>query len=129
MSVARDHVRRCRRPELGGCTTRERSARVPRVRGAQHLHGGGLLEEGQSSDGRRSSAAHIRRRVMATTATPLPGGQRPNVATAAVRFPAVRDYEQVDREIAGTLGPSLGWFAALGIAILCMLIGATTWTY
>ena len=40
---------------------------------------------------------------MATTATPLPGGQRPNVPTAAVRFPAVKDYEQVDREIAGTL--------------------------
>jgi hypothetical protein len=43
---------------------------------------------------------------MATTATPLPSGQRPNVATAAVRFPAVKDYEQVDREIGGTLGPS-----------------------
>ena len=54
---------------------------------------------------------------MATTATPLPGGQRPNVATAAVRFPAVRDYEQVDNEIAATLGPSLGWFASLGVAI------------
>ena len=66
---------------------------------------------------------------MATTATPLPKGQRPNVATAAVRFPAVRSYEQVDNEIAATLGPSLGWFAALGTAILCMLIGAVTWTY
>ena len=63
---------------------------------------------------------------MATTATPLPGGQRPNIPTAAVRFPAVRDYEQVDREIAGTLRPTLGWFAALGIAILCLLIGAST---
>ncbi len=63
---------------------------------------------------------------MATTAYP---DQRPNVATAAVRFPAVRDYEQVDSEIAGTLRPTLGWFAALGIAILCLLIGATAWTY
>ena len=43
---------------------------------------------------------------MATTATPLPGGQRPNVASAGVRFPAVKDYEQVDREIVGTLGPT-----------------------
>jgi len=66
---------------------------------------------------------------MATTAAPLPGGQRPNIPSAAVHFPAIRDYEQVDREIAGTLGPSLGWFAALGVAILCMLIGALTWTY
>ena len=41
----------------------------------------------------------------------------------ANRLPAVRDYEQVDREIIGTLRPTLGWFAALGIAILCLLIG------
>src|SRR6185312_9770780 len=40
-----------------------------------------------------------------------------------------RDYDQVDREIGGTLGPSLGWFAALGIAILCMLVGASAWVY
>ncbi len=66
---------------------------------------------------------------MATTATPYPDGQRPNVPSAAVRFPAVRSYEQVDSEIAATLGPSLGWFGALGIAVLCMLIGATAWTY
>ncbi|HEY4215690.1 MAG TPA: NrfD/PsrC family molybdoenzyme membrane anchor subunit [Gemmatimonadaceae bacterium] len=66
---------------------------------------------------------------MATTATPLPSGQRPNIPSAAVRFPAVKSYEQVDAEIAGTLGPSLGWFAALGVAILCMLLGATAWTY
>jgi molybdopterin-containing oxidoreductase family membrane subunit len=46
-----------------------------------------------------------------------------------VRFPAIRDYEQVDREIAGTLRPTLGWFALLGVAILCMLTGALTWTY
>ena len=66
---------------------------------------------------------------MATTASPIPAGKRPNVPSAAVRFPAVRDYEQVDNEIAGTLKPTIGWFAGLGIAILCMLIGATTWTY
>src|SRR6478609_11991537 len=66
---------------------------------------------------------------MASSAAPLPGGQRPNVPTAAVRFPAVRDYEQVDNEIAGTLRPTLGWFAALGIAVLCLIIGASTWIY
>jgi hypothetical protein len=65
---------------------------------------------------------------MAKSASPLPG-QRPNIASAAVRFPAVRDYEQVDREIGNTLRPTLGWFAALGVAILAMLIGATAWTY
>ena len=59
----------------------------------------------------------------------IAAAERPNVPSAAMRFPASSDYEQVDREIAGTLRPTLGWFAALGIAILCMLIGATTWTY
>jgi molybdopterin-containing oxidoreductase family membrane subunit len=64
---------------------------------------------------------------MATTAAPE--GMRPNVATAAVRFPAIKSYEQVDRDIMGTLRPTFGWFIALGIAILCLLIGATTLTY
>jgi molybdopterin-containing oxidoreductase family membrane subunit len=54
---------------------------------------------------------------------------RPNVPSAAVRFPAIKSYEQVDREIIGTLGPSLGWFVALGLAILALLIGAATLTY
>ncbi len=63
---------------------------------------------------------------MATTVTSYPdsarpGGPRPNIPSAGVRFPAIRDYEQVDREIAGTLRPTLGWFALLGVAILCML--------
>ena len=53
----------------------------------------------------------------------------PNIPSAAVRFPAIKSYEQVDREISGTLRPTLGWFAALGTAVLCMLIGATAWTY
>src|SRR3954453_12938520 len=55
--------------------------------------------------------------------------QRPNIASAGNRLPAVRDYEQVDRDIINTLRPTLGWFAALGIAILCLLIGITAWTY
>src|SRR5256886_741716 len=74
---------------------------------------------------------------MAATSAPVPAypdepsrrGQRPNIATADVRLPAVRSYEQVDREIAGTLHPSLGWFALLGVAVLCFLIGASTWMY
>ena len=55
---------------------------------------------------------------MATTATPYPsgsGGQRPNIASAAVRFPAVRDYEQVDSEIAGLEGYVSGDRANKGV--------------
>ena len=71
---------------------------------------------------------------MASAATPSKSvasynTELPNVPSAAVRFPAIRSYEQVDREIAGTLRPTLGWFAALGTAVLCMLIGALAWTY
>ena len=68
---------------------------------------------------------------MATTASPYPvgEGQRPNIPSAAVRLPAVESYEQVDREIIATLRPTLGWFAALGIAILCLLIGISAWIY
>src|SRR4029079_12213984 len=66
---------------------------------------------------------------MATTAAPSRTVERPSIRSAAVRFPAIKDYEQVDREVAGTLRPTLGWFAALGLAILCMLHGAHTWTY
>jgi Ni/Fe-hydrogenase subunit HybB-like protein len=65
---------------------------------------------------------------MATTAHPE-DGMRPNIPSAAIRFPAVKSYEQVDREIIATLQPSLGWFAALGLAILAFLIGAITLTY
>src|SRR3954469_20982227 len=66
---------------------------------------------------------------MATSAAPRPDGMRPNIPSAAIRFPAVKSYEQVDREIMGTLRPSLPWFIALGIAILALIIGALTWTY
>src|SRR3954467_13936418 len=63
---------------------------------------------------------------MATLVQPRPGDdiRRPNVPSAANRLPAIADYEQVDRDIIATLGPTLGWFAALGVAILCLLIGA-----
>ena len=55
--------------------------------------------------------------------------QRPNVPSAGNRLPGVRDYQQVDREIIGTLRPTLGWFAALGAAVLCLLIGISAWIY
>src|SRR5215210_5398870 len=55
--------------------------------------------------------------------------QRPNIPSAGNRLPGVRDYEQVDREIIGTLRPTLGWFALLGVAILCLLIGISAWMY
>lgn len=72
---------------------------------------------------------------MATIARPVPGGlpgdvpRRPNIASADVQLPGVRDYEQVDNEIIGTMTPTAGWFAALGTAIVCMLIGASAWAY
>ena len=70
---------------------------------------------------------------MATLARP-DGGQgdayrRPNIASADVQLPAVRDYEQVDNEIIATMRPTGGWFAGLGLAIVCMLIGASAWVY
>ena len=52
-----------------------------------------------------------------------------NIASAGNRLPGIKDYEQVDREIIATLHPTLGWFAMLGVAILCLLIGASTWVY
>src|SRR4051812_50076782 len=66
---------------------------------------------------------------MATTAHPEGTGMRPNIPTAEVRFPAVKSYEQVDREIIGTLRPTFAWFVALGVAILALLVGALSWTY
>jgi hypothetical protein len=54
---------------------------------------------------------------------------RPNIASADVQLPGVRDYEQVDNEIIGTMTPTAGWFGALGLAIACMLIGASSWVY
>src|SRR5215203_3163850 len=68
---------------------------------------------------------------MATVVQPRreDGVQRPNIPSAGNRLPAVRDYEQVDRDIISTLRPTLGWFAALGTAVLCLLIGISAWIY
>jgi len=54
---------------------------------------------------------------------------RPNIASADVPLPAIKTFEQVDREIAGTLTPTKGWFLLLGAAISCLLIGIAAWTF
>ncbi len=71
---------------------------------------------------------------MATMARPLDeketrGPMRPNIASADIQLPAVRDYEQVDREIIGTLHPTVAWFMGLGVAIFFLLIGISAWCY
>ena len=65
---------------------------------------------------------------MATTVEPQ-GPARPNIPAAGLQLPAVRDYEQVDREIGATLNPTKAWFGGLGLAILCLLVGVTAFTY
>ena len=54
---------------------------------------------------------------------------RPNIASAGVPLPAVKDYEQVDRDIIATLRPTKGWFTLLLVAVTCLIIGASSWTY
>ena len=107
LSVARHHVRRRGRSELVGRAARARPARVPRVRRAQHLHRGGLLEEGQPSGaGARRRRGELGGADMATTATPRPERHSGRTfASAAVALPGGQDYEQVDDEIVGTLQP------------------------
>jgi molybdopterin-containing oxidoreductase family membrane subunit len=64
---------------------------------------------------------------MATIAKPVP--QRANVASANIQLPGVESYEQVDRDISGTLQPTAGWFGLLAISIAFFLWGAGTWVY
>src|SRR2546423_2416102 len=68
---------------------------------------------------------------MATVTKPLlrEEPRRPNIATAAVSLPAVRDFEQVDREIIGTLRPTLPWFIGLGVAVLRLSLGDSARVY
>jgi molybdopterin-containing oxidoreductase family membrane subunit len=66
---------------------------------------------------------------MASTVQPAGVTPRPNVASANVQLPGVRDYAQVNDDIAGTLRPSGGWFIGLGVAILLFLMGAAAWIY
>jgi Ni/Fe-hydrogenase subunit HybB-like protein len=67
---------------------------------------------------------------MATIAQPSADeAHRPNIAKAGIQLPAVPDYETVDRDIIRTLNPTKKWFAALGLAILALLIGIGSWMY
>jgi hypothetical protein len=49
--------------------------------------------------------------------------RRPNIPAADLQLPAVRDYEQVDREIVGTLHPTVPWAIGLGVAIFFLILG------
>ena len=56
---------------------------------------------------------------MATLTQPMPASdepRRPNIASADVQLPSVRDYEQVDREIIATLHPTVPGHRA-GVAV------------
>ncbi|MHB1095418.1 MAG: NrfD/PsrC family molybdoenzyme membrane anchor subunit [Gemmatimonadaceae bacterium] len=55
--------------------------------------------------------------------------KRPNIASANVQLPAVRDYEQVDDEISATLRPTKVWFLMLLVAMGCLAIGIASWMY
>jgi Ni/Fe-hydrogenase subunit HybB-like protein len=66
---------------------------------------------------------------MATMASPTPVDRPPNIPRAGVRLPAVRDYAQVDREVTAVLHPTLAWFGALCVAIVCLGIGIFAWMY
>jgi hypothetical protein len=61
--------------------------------------------------------------------TPADEPRRPNTPAADLQLPAVRDYEQVDREIIGTLHPTVAWFIGLGVAIFFLILGASAWMY
>src|SRR4051794_3096278 len=105
MSIPRNRVRRCRRRKLDGDAAGQGFASLSRLRGIEHLYGGSLPEESDASGSRRRS--HL---TMATITQPIPARdepRHPNIATADVQLPAVRDYEQVDREIVGTLHPTV----------------------
>jgi molybdopterin-containing oxidoreductase family membrane subunit len=69
---------------------------------------------------------------MATLTRPIPEREeprRPNIATGDIQLPAVREYEQVDREIVGTLHPTVAWFIGLGVAVFFLLVGISAWMY
>ena len=55
--------------------------------------------------------------------------RRPNIASANVQLPAVRDYEQVDEDITSTLRPTKAWFLMLVIAMAFLAIGIASLTY
>ena len=65
---------------------------------------------------------------MASTVEPFQPA-RPNIPLAGLQLPAVKDYEQVDREIGQTLNPTKAWFMGVGIAVICLLVGVAAFTY
>ena len=52
-----------------------------------------------------------------------------NTATADIQLPAVKSYTQATDEVLDTLRVTKAWFLGLGIAVTCLLIGATAWFY
>jgi molybdopterin-containing oxidoreductase family membrane subunit len=66
---------------------------------------------------------------MATMVEPTGGYPRPNIASADVQLPAVKNYEQVDREVLAVLNPTKAWFAGLMLSILALGVGAASLTY
>ena len=52
-----------------------------------------------------------------------------NTATADVQLPAITSYTQATDEILDTLRVTKAWFAGLGVAVLCLLIGGIAWAY
>ena len=52
-----------------------------------------------------------------------------NTATADVQLPAVKSYTQATDEVLDTLRVTKAWFLGLGVAVTCLLIGATAWFY
>src|ERR1700691_340937 len=132
VSVARHHVWRCGGLHLVGDEARAGSACVPRFRGAQHVHRRRLPQEGHASRARRRGTRVREPRTMATMAPPTPPRMQdvaPNIPRAGVRLPAVRDYAQIDREVTAVLHPTLAWFGALCVAIVCLGIGIFAWMY
>src|SRR5204863_5032932 len=92
-----------------------------------YLHSRRLPEKSESSGSASGEGIE-----MAAITRPVPARydpRSPNIATAGVQLPAVKDYEQVDHEIIRTLRPSLGWFIGLGVAVLALLIGISAWMY
>src|SRR4051812_3484366 len=115
LSIARAGVRRCGRFELDRDTAGKRCAGLSRVRRAQHLQRGGLSEKSESPFSR--GCKPLTRAPLTPPGPPPEDPRRPNVPAADRQLPAVRDYEQVDREIVGTLRPTVKWAIGLGVAV------------
>jgi Ni/Fe-hydrogenase subunit HybB-like protein len=65
---------------------------------------------------------------MATMVEPS-GFPRPNIASADVQLPAVKTYEQVDKEVLAVLNPTKAWFGGLLLALAALGVGAASLAY